>query len=397
MTEFMTENVYWAALHKLWETLQNSSRILRELQMRTTGETLWKSSAAQLAESFPDLPAEYRQTLVEGRRNYDLSKVEAYLAQNHIHMMRYPDPDYPALLKEIHQPPAILYYKGRFVNQPLQIAMVGSRKADRYGLEAAEKIASQFSFTNVPVVSGLARGIDAAAHKGAILYAGGTIAVQGCGIDQVYPRENKKLAEEILAHENSCIISEFPIGSQPIAWHFPMRNRIISGLARGVVIVQAARKSGAYITVETALEQGRDVFAVPGQIYNPLSEGPHQLLQEGAQLITCADDVLAAYGLKKVSGKKNKKTNKNEINVKPEKQQITLFDEKIAERPSKPAVDLSALEERVLNLFSSEPLAIEEAAYLSKLSMAELMPVLSMLELYGLIEPMVGRKYIRIG
>ena len=391
MTNNVSEYVYWAALHKIWETMHNSGRIMRQLQTVTTGEVLWKTSALQLAEQFPMLPAEYCQSLIAARRQYDLHKIEAYLTEHHIHMVLHNDPAYPAFLKEIHQPPAILYYKGNFIEEPLQIAMVGSRKADRYGLDVAERIASQFSMANVPVVSGLAKGVDAAAHKGAILYQGGTIAVQGCGIDRVYPRENKTLAEEILAHPKGCIVTEFPIGSEPAAWHFPMRNRIISGLANGVVIVQAARKSGAYITVETALEQGRDVFAIPGQIYNPLSEGPHQLLQEGAQLITCADDVLRSYGLIADTKKKEKKTNKT-AQVEKE-QQMSLFDAP----PPLPAVTLSDTEARVLELFTAEPLAIEEAAYLSRLSMAELMPVLSMLELYGLIEPMVGRKYIRIG
>jgi len=391
MTNNVSEYVYWAALHKIWEMMHNSGRIMRQLQTVTTGEVLWKASALQLAEAFPTLPAEYCQSLIASRRQYDLHKIEAYLTEHHIHMVLHNDPAYPAFLKEIHQPPAILYYKGNFIKEPLQIAMVGSRKADRYGLDVAERIASQFSMANVPVVSGLAKGVDAAAHKGAILYQGGTIAVQGCGIDRVYPRENKTLAEEILAHPKGCIVTEFPIGSEPAAWHFPMRNRIISGLANGVVIVQAARKSGAYITVETALEQGRDVFAIPGQIYNPLSEGPHQLLQEGAQLITCADDVLRSYGLIADTKKKEKKTNKTAQAEK--EQQMSLFD---APSPLS-TVTLSDTEARVLELFTAEPLAIEEAAYLSRLSMAELMPVLSMLELYGLIEPMVGRKYIRIG
>lgn len=389
----MTEEVYWVALHKLWETMQNNSRILRELQQKITGEKLWHASIAELEQELPELPTEYKTQLLEGRRTYDLGKIEQYLLQNQIHILLHCNAEYPLRLKEIHQPPAILYYKGNFVNQPLQIAIVGSRKGDYYGVEVAEKIASQLSYSNVPVVSGLARGIDAAAHKGAIVGQGGTIAVQGCGIDQIYPKENKKLAEAILSHENGCIISEFPIGSQPVAWHFPMRNRIISGLSEGVVIVQAARKSGAYITVETALEQGKDVFAVPGQIYNPLSEGPHQLLQEGAQLVTCAEDILESYGIKKEEKKTSKKTNQAEKNIKNEKQQITMFEEV----PSTLAVNLSEQESRVLNLFTSEPLSIEEAAYLSKIPVSELMAVLSMLELYGLIAPMVGRKYIRIG
>jgi DNA processing protein len=305
VTEYMTEEIYWAALHKIWENKQNSGRILRELLQHTTGEFLWKASALTLDQHLPDLPAEYKQALLFERRRYDLNKIEAYIQKNQIHILLFHDALYPSLLKEIHQPPAILYYKGKFINEPLQIGMVGSRNADGYGLRAAETVGAQFSQANVPVVSGLAKGIDAVAHKGAITHQGGTIAVQGCGIDQVYPKENKKLAEEILAHEKGCILTEFPIGSEPAAWHFPMRNRIISGLSQGVVIVQAARKSGAYITVETALEQGRDVFAVPGELYNPLSEGPHQLLKEGAQMITCAEDVLASYGIHKEAKKKN--------------------------------------------------------------------------------------------
>ncbi|MBR2008735.1 MAG: nucleoside monophosphate kinase [Peptococcaceae bacterium] len=211
MTNNVSEYVYWAALHKIWETMHNSGRIMRQLQTVTTGEVLWKASALQLAEAFPTLPAEYCQSLIAARRQYDLHKIEAYLTEHHIHMVLHNDPAYPAFLKEIHQPPAILYYKGNFIKEPLQIAMVGSRKADRYGLDVAERIASQFSMANVPVVSGLAKGVDAAAHKGAILYQGGTIAVQGCGIDRVYPRENKNLAEEILAHPKGCIVTEFPI------------------------------------------------------------------------------------------------------------------------------------------------------------------------------------------
>lgn len=208
------------------------------------------------------------------------------------------------------------------------------------------------------------------AHRGALEGDGGTIAVQGCGIDQIYPRENRKLAEQILAHERGCILSEFPLGSPPIGWHFPQRNRIISGLSQGVVIVQAAVKSGAFITVETALEQGRDVFAVPGQINNPLSAGPNRFLQEGARLITSGADVLDEYGRK------------------------SLFT--AADTPAA-TMALTKEENQVLQYVTAEPLTIEELAYLSRLSMAELMPILSMLELYGLIQQIIGRKYIRVG
>lgn len=366
----MREDAIWVALHKIWETSSSSGRVLRMLQEQTTGEFLWNMSEPERIHRFPKVPEELWTKLSAQQKQFDLSKVEAYLQQNQIHILRYSNPSYPLLLKEIHQPPAILYWKGNLTPAALTIAIVGSRKADPYGLNTAEQLASQLSQEGVCIVSGLARGIDARAHRGALDGPGGTIAVQGCGIDQIYPRENRKLAEQILTHEKGCILTEFPLGSLPLGWHFPQRNRIISGLSQGVIVVQAAVKSGAFITVETALEQGRDVFAVPGQIQNPLSAGPHRFLQEGAKLVTCGADVLTEYG------------------------QDSLF------KPAEVTVATMTLtkeEERILQYFSAEPITIEEVAYLSRLSMAELMPVLSMLELYGLIQQMIGRKYIRVG
>ena len=366
----MRENAIWVALHKIWEDSSSSGRSLRYLQQQTTGQALWAMNTAEQLQRFPKVPAELWEKLSARKQQFDLSKVEAYLHQNQIHILLYNNPKYPALLKEIHQPPAILYWKGNLHTADLSIAIVGSRKADLYGMTTAEELAAQLSREQVCIISGLARGIDARAHKGALEGQGGTIAVQGCGIDQIYPRENRKLAEQILAHEKGCILTEFPLGSLPLAWHFPQRNRIISGLSQGVIIVQAAVKSGAFITVETALEQGRDVFAVPGQINNPLSAGPHRFLQEGARLITSSADILEEYG------------------------QGCLFT--TTETP-KVTMTLTREEEQILQYFSAEPMTIEEIAYLSRLSMAELMPILSMLELYGLIQQMIGRKYIRVG
>ncbi len=366
----MREEAIWVALHKLWEESSKSGRLLRQLQSSISGLQLWEMDQAELLQRFPAVPAELWDIFCTRKKQINLSKVEAYLHQNQIHILLYNNPSYPSLLKEIHQPPALLYWKGNFAPSDLNIAIVGSRKADHYGLSTAEQLGSQLSKAQVCVVSGLARGIDAQAHRGALEGVGGTIAVQGCGIDQIYPRENRKLAEQILAHERGCILSEFPLGSPPIGWHFPQRNRIISGLSQGVVIVQAAVKSGAFITVETALEQGRDVFAVPGQINNPLSAGPNRFLQEGARLITSGADVLDEYG------------------------QNSLF--AAADTPTA-TMTLTKEEEQVLQYVTAEPITIEELAYLSRLSMAELMPILSMLELYGLIQQMIGRKYIRVG
>lgn len=371
----MREEAIWATLHKAWEASSKSGRILRQLQGVASGEQLWALSQAELQHHFPQVSADLWELFCAQRNQTDLSKVAAYLQQNQIYMLRYTDPSYPALLKEIHQPPALLYWKGRLKPADLQqssfpIAIVGSRKGDQYGLATAEQLGRQLSQEQVCVVSGLAHGIDASAHRGALEGEGGTIAVQGCGMDQIYPRGNRRLAEQILAHGRGAIISEFPLGSPPLSWHFPQRNRIISGLCRGVVIVQAAVKSGAFITVETALEQGRDVFAVPGQINNPLSAGPNRLIQEGARLVTSGEDVLAEYG------------------------QTCLFP---AAEVAQGGMTLTKEEERVLQYCTAEPVTVEELAYLSKLSIAELMPILSMLELYGLIQQIIGRKYIRVG
>lgn len=366
----MREQAIWTVLHKSWEESQKSDRLLRWLLLNTTGEQLWNTSEVELIQQFPQIPTEVWQSFARQRRQTDLSKVESYLNLHHIHVMLYSMASYPTLLKEIHQPPAILYWKGNLDIPDFRIAVVGSRKADSYGLSVAEQLGSALSQAGACVVSGLARGVDAYAHKGALKGPAGTIAVQGCGIDQIYPRENRPLSQEILHHEKGCIITEFPLGSRPLPWHFPKRNRIISGLSQGVVLVQADVKSGAYITVETALEQGRDVFAVPGQIHNALSTGPHRFLQEGAKLVTCVDDILEEYG------------------------QTQLFR---AEEIPAARMKLTTEEEQVLQHITAEPITIEELAYLSGFHMAELMPVLSMLELYGLVQQMIGRKYIRIG
>ena len=424
----MREKAIWAVLHKSWEESQKHERLLKTLLMNISGEQLWSAPEEDLRHQFPDVPAEVWRCFVKRRAGTDLSKVESYLNLNKIDILLYSMPEYPSILREIHQPPAILYTKGRLSLSDLpalSIAVVGSRKADAYGLHVAEELGCELSRADVCVISGLARGIDAKAHEGALKGQAGTVAVQGCGIDRVYPKQNTALAEAILAHERGCIVSEFPLGSAPLAWHFPQRNRIISGLSRGVVIVQAAVKSGAFITIETALEQGKDVFAVPGQIYNPLSAGPHRFLQEGAKLTVGVNDILEEYGyapmtlfpeLEEASSARSKANGGKEKNTasKQKEQQKEQADRKTAESESAlcsldktsgsrtekeplSAVSLTEEESRVLQNITAEPVTIEELAYLCRMPIAQLMPVLSMLELYGLVQQMIGRKYIRIG
>jgi DNA processing protein len=205
------------------------------------------------------------------------------------------DADYPKNLREIYDPPLVLYVKGTLVERDaLSIAIVGSRRTTLYGQEMARKLAYQLSRVGVTVVSGLARGIDTQAHKGALQAKGRTVAVIGCGIDVMYPAENKDLAEEIAAN-GGAIISEFPFGVQPDRQTFPMRNRIVSGWSLGVVVVEANQQSGALITANFAGEQGRHVFAVPGRADSPLSRGSNKLIKDGAKLTEDAEDILNEF------------------------------------------------------------------------------------------------------
>ncbi|MGH9763915.1 MAG: DNA-processing protein DprA, partial [Blastocatellia bacterium] len=202
------------------------------------------------------------------------------------------DPRYPALLKETYDPPIVLYCLGdidKALSRPA-VAVVGSRRCSTYGRNAAEMLARDLAEHGVTVISGLARGIDTAAHKGALEGRGLTIAVMGTGIDIVYPKENKKLADDIVA--NGVLVSEFPLGTPPLSQNFPVRNRVISGLALGVLVVEGAERSGSLITARLAYEQGREVYAVPGNITSSKSFGPNYLIKDGAKLVQTWQDIV---------------------------------------------------------------------------------------------------------
>lgn len=204
------------------------------------------------------------------------------------------DPRYPERLRAIPDPPLALFMRGG-VNEEPAVAIVGARRATPYGRAAAERLATDLALAGVCVVSGLARGIDGAAHQAALDAGGRTIAVLGCGLDHVYPREHRRLAAAVIEH--GALISEFAPGVPPLPHHFPRRNRLISGLAMGVVVVEGTEDSGALVTVDYALDQGREVFAVPGSIFSPKSRAPHALLRQGARLVERAVDVLEELGL----------------------------------------------------------------------------------------------------
>jgi len=204
------------------------------------------------------------------------------------------DPEYPERLRLIPDPPRVLYRLGSLLPEDgAGIAVVGARACTVYGRTVAERLGRELAGAGVTVVSGLARGIDGCAHRGALAGGGRTVAVLGTGLDRIYPPEHRRLAAEIADH--GALLSEFPLGAEPEPWHFPLRNRVISGLARGVVVVEAAARSGALVTADMALEQGREVFAVPGPVTAPTSAGTNRLIRQGAGLVEGAGDVLEAF------------------------------------------------------------------------------------------------------
>ncbi len=290
------------------------------------------------------------------------------MQQCQAHLVTFWDPDYPPLLKTIPDPPALLYVRGILAAAGRRLAIVGSRRPTRTGLAWTEQLAAELSERGVGTVSGLARGIDGAAHRGSLAGSGETIAVLGCGIDRIYPPEHAELFRAIA--EQGAVISEYPPGTDPLPGHFPGRNRIISGLSQGVLVVEADCNSGSLITAEFALDQGREVFAVPGGIDRPTSRGTNQLLKDGAHPVTERDDVLGVLwpGY----------PDKNRVDVEPQ------IDE---------ALPQSAQD--VLRQLDTEPRNIDELAGKTGLTPMELSVILLHLELHGKAEALPGACYIR--
>ncbi|MEM6821621.1 MAG: DNA-processing protein DprA [Verrucomicrobiota bacterium] len=221
----------------------------------------------------------------------ELKKIEKY----QVVIIHWEHSDYPQMLKEIYDPPLVLYCRGDVsILAKKGIGIVGSRKTTYYGLETAKKLSYQIAYSGMTVISGLARGIDTAAHQGALAAKGKTVAVLGSSLDHLYPTENRSLAK-MMVEQEGAVITEFPFGTPPDRQTFPMRNRIVSGMSSGVLVVEAGDKSGALITSRMALEQGRPVFAVPGRITSPESKGCHLLIKEGAQLVESVEDILSEF------------------------------------------------------------------------------------------------------
>jgi DNA processing protein len=299
---------------------------------------------------------------------------ELSLAQKYgVEVLTINDKDYPARLKQIPDPPIVLYVKGKILPQDdVSIAIVGSRGASFYGLSTAEKFAQELSELGITIVSGLARGIDSSAHRGALKSKARTIAVLGSGLAEIYPPENKKLFDQIV--ESGAAISEFPMKAKPLAHNFPRRNRIISGLSLGVIVVEAAKNSGALITADFALEQGREVFAVPGKVDSTTSFGTNRLIKQGAKLVGSVEDIIEE--LKPQLEIHLKEIKKNEI---------------IEDKP----LDLSKDESRLYDIISFQPKHIDEIVAESGFSINSVLGALMQMEIRHLVRQLPGKLFVR--
>ncbi|HEY4745047.1 MAG TPA: DNA-processing protein DprA [Desulfuromonadaceae bacterium] len=275
--------------------------------------------------------------------------------------------EYPKSLFQIPDPPPFLYLRGEVRSRETAVAVVGSRRSTAYGLLATGRLADGLARNGVAVVSGMARGVDTAAHKGALAAGGRTIGVLGCGIDKVYPPENRKLFDEMA--ERGALVSEFPLGTLPLAENFPRRNRIISGLSQGVLVVEAAENSGSLITAQYALEQGRDVFAVPGNITCASCTGSNRLIKQGAKLVDCVEDILEDLpGFARPAAT-------------------------AAGEAKSAGFALTPKEAAVYELLARTPLHIDDIISQTELTAGEVSSMLLHLELKGAVVPLPGKHY----
>lgn len=292
------------------------------------------------------------------------------------------DPEYPKNLKHIHKPPKALYMNGELLAaDEMAVALVGSRRPSFYGLEICEKLAYDLALRGVTIISGMARGIDSAAHRGALRAKGRTIAVLGSGHGRIYPPENTKLYEEIA--KGGAVISEFENDIGPLPYNFPQRNRIISGLSIGVVVVEAAKNSGALITSDYALEQGREVFAVPGKVSSQTSAGTNGLIKDGAKLVQTAEDIL-------------EELENFKITPVPVKEPRPADETKLQKTKAYVYNSLTENERKVYKALSDAPMHIDDILEQSCLDIAKGSKALLGLELKKLVRQLAGKQFIRL-
>ncbi|MBW2060555.1 MAG: DNA-protecting protein DprA [Deltaproteobacteria bacterium] len=358
---------YWLALYLAPGV--GAVRFVRLLEHFKAPRAVFQASVAELVR-VPRLPLKVATALARFDWAEEVKKELRRVQSLGIKLMTLEDPVYPPRLKEIYNPPPLLWVDGEISEADYAaVAIVGSRGATAYGREASARLAGELASAGVSVVSGMALGIDSAAHQGALKAGGRTLAILGCGVDVIYPKGNGHLFKQI--PKQGALISEFRLGTEPEPGFFPLRNRVISGLSLGVVVVEAGSRSGALITARLALEQNREVFAVPGRVASAKSQGAHALLKQGAHLVETAQDVLDE--------------------IAPQIGRISPKPKPMASEPK-----LEGEAGRVWEALSGDPLHVDKLGRMTGLTPPRLASLLLDMELNGLIRQLPGMRYTRI-
>lgn len=373
MNAQLDEKFYWLAL-KLVPGV-GAKTFLRLLERFGEPEKVFRAKRESLAQ-VKGITKKAVDNIVLKKFEKDPEKELEDTSRKGIKIICLKDSEYPKNLAQIHDPPPVLFVKGDLsVRDVVSVAVVGSRSASYQGLRFTKKLCADLAGYGIVVVSGFARGIDTAAHTGCIEGGGRTLAVLGCGLDIDYPRQNRELREKVV--RNGALITEFPLGTEPESKNFPARNRIISGLSLGVIVVEAGKRSGSLITARLALEQNREVFAVPGSVRSYRSLGPNWLIKQGAKLVERAEDVVEE--LAPMLG-------------------VSLHEKTQQEEKSEPAASGSFSEDetKVLDLLNDEPMLLDDMVRILDMEVNVLAGILSKLELKGHVKQLPGKFFCRV-
>ncbi len=359
----MDEKAYWVGFNHIKGI--GAVRLMALIEYFGSAQDAWGATQSQLAQS--GLSQKLAERVVSLRSSLDLEKIIAQITQKNIQIITLGSPDYPKHLAEVDQPPPVLYVRGSLLDEDRwAVALVGTRTVTAYGNQITYELASILANHGVTVVSGLARGVDTVAHAATIKAGGRSIAVLGCGVDRIYPPENRNLADQLI--NQGALISDYPPGTPPDSSNFPPRNRIISGLSLATVVVEAGETSGALITANFAVEQGREVFAVPGNILALQSKGTNRLIQNGARPLLDLRDVLDVLNLTR----------------------------NVERRDVRRVIPVDETEASLLKLLAEQSLHVDELRAQSGLPIEKVSAALTMMELKGMVRQVNGMHYVAV-
>jgi DNA processing protein len=359
----MTDKRYWIGFNLIKGI--GAVRMQALIQYFGDLEVAWKAAPIELARA--GLGLKVIERITQAREQVDLEKLWKKIEAQNIRILTWEDEAYPQRLKEIDQPPPVLYIRGEYLPDDLfAVAIVGTRRVTPYGRQITEELSAFLAANGITVISGLARGVDAIAHQTTLKSGGRTIGVLGSGVDKIYPPEHRALAERMI--ERGAIVSDYAPGTPPDASNFPPRNRIISGLSLAVVVVEAGETSGALITAEFAAEQGREVFAVPGSILAPQSKGTNKLIQNGALPLLSINDLMQALDLNRVGEHK----------------------------AARKIIPTDETEARLMSVLGDEPLHVDEIRNQAGLPIEKVSATLALMELKGMVRQVGGMNYVAV-